>query len=251
MSSNLLEKINQLLNEEKWTRATIKSYSINNFKELDLIIKESAGDESREEVLDICEEHLSHSKNSIIALYISGILSLSRHIIDDSNLMVLINIFSDNHKLNIVEYLCGRILDYGENKFALRTLADCYENEGELDKKIAIQERLIKVDYDEADIVKHLAEKYDSDGNRDKAVEYYKKAVHRYANKKMFSNVKELWTKLLDYCPDEIDFFYHLNKKIVFCFELVERFFFKSNRFIPYHKKINLIRQIAEIRISF
>lgn len=214
MSSNLVEKINQLLNEEKWTRATIKSYSINNFKELDKIIKESAGDESREEVLDICEEHLSHSKNSIIALYISGILSLSRHIIDDSNLMVLINIFSDNHKLNIVEYLCGRILDYGENKFALRTLADCYESEGEIEKKNEIQERLIKVDYEEADIVKHLAEKYDSEGNREKAIEYFKKAVHRYGNKKMFSNVKELWTKLLDYCPDEIDFFYHLNKKI-------------------------------------
>ncbi len=214
MSSNLLEKINQLLNEEKWTRATIKSYSINNFKELDEIIKETVGDESRHDVLEICEEHLSHSKNSIIALYISGILSLSRHIIDDSNLMVLINIFSDNHKLNIVEYLCGRILDYGENKFALRTLAECYENEGENDKKIEIWLRLIKVDYEETDIVKHLAEKYESEGNKEKAVDFFKKAVHRYANKKMFANVKELWTKLLDMCPDEIDFFYHLNRKI-------------------------------------
>jgi transcription elongation factor GreA-like protein len=201
MSSNLLEKINQLLNEEKWTRATIKSYTINNFRDLDQIIKESVGDESRLEILEACEEHLSHSKNSIIALYISGILSLSRHIIDDSNLMVLINIFSDNHKLNIVEYLCGRILDYGENKFALRTLADCYENEGENDKKIEIWERLIKVDYDETDIVKHLADKYEADGNREKSIEYFKKAVHRYANKKLFSNVKELWTKLLEYCP--------------------------------------------------
>lgn len=214
MSSNLLEKISQLLNEEKWTRATIKSYSINNFKDLDQIIKDSIGDESRQEVLEICEDHLSHSKNSIIALYISGILSLSRHIIDDSNLMVLINIFADNHKWTIVEYLCGRILDYGENKFALRTLAECYENEGENEKKIEVWERLIKVDYEETDIVKHLAEKYEVEGSREKAIEYYKKAVHRFANKKVFASVKELWTKLLDFCPDEIDFFYHLNKKV-------------------------------------
>ena len=102
MSSNLLEKIGQMLNEEKWTRATIKSYSINNFKDLNYLIKDSENDESLQEVLKLCEEHLLHSKNSIIALYISGIISLSKHVIDDSNLIVLINIFSDNHKWNVV-----------------------------------------------------------------------------------------------------------------------------------------------------
>lgn len=214
MSSNLLEKISQLLNEEKWTRATIKSYSINNFKDLNNLIKDSGDDESLQEVLKLCEEHLVHSKNSIIALYISGILSLSKHVIDDSNLIVLINIFSDNHKWNVVEYLCERILDYGENKFALRMLAECYENEGENDKKIAVWERLIKVDYDETEIVKHLAEKYEADNNKEKAIDYYKKAIHRYTNKKLFSSVKELWTKLIEFCPDEIDFFYHLSKKV-------------------------------------
>lgn len=214
MDSILMEKTTQLLNEEKWTRAAIKSYSINNFKELDQLIKDSFDDESRDEVLEICEEHLAHSKNSIIALYISGVLSLSRHVIDDSNLMVLINIFSDNHKWNIVEYLCQRILDYGENKFALRTLAESYENEGEAEKKFETWERLIKVDYDETDIVKHIAERYEAEGNKEKAIDFYKKAIHRYTNKKLFANIKELWTKLLDFCPDEIDFFYHLNKKV-------------------------------------
>ncbi|MCL2792635.1 MAG: transcription elongation factor GreA [Spirochaetaceae bacterium] len=214
MSSNLLEKIGQMLNEEKWTRATIKSYTINNFKDLNHLIKDSGDDESLQEVLKLCEEHLVHSKNSIIGLYISGILSLSKHIIDDSNLIVLINIFSDNHKWNIVEYLCERILDYGENKVALRMLAECYENEGENDKKIEVWERLIKVDYDETEIIKHLAEKHETEGSKEKAIDYYKKAIHRYANKKQFSAVKELWTKLIDYCPDEIDFFYHLAKKV-------------------------------------
>ncbi|MCL2294979.1 MAG: transcription elongation factor GreA [Spirochaetes bacterium] len=214
MSSNLVEKIGQMLNEEKWTRATIKSYSINNFKDLNHLIKDSDNDESLQEVLKLCEEHLVHSKNSIIALYISGVLLLAKHVIDDSNLLVLINIFSDNHKWNIVEYLCERILDYGENKTALRMLAECYANEGENDKKIAAWERLIKVDYDETEILKQLAEKNEAEGNTAKAIDYYKKAIHRYANKKQFPAVKELWTKLIEYCPDEIDFFYHLTKKV-------------------------------------
>ena len=214
MSSKTIDKISHLLNEEKWTRATIKSYSITNFKDLDMLISEVLDDENQQEIIEICEEHLNHTKNSIIALYISGIISLSRHMIDDSNLMILITIFSDNHKWNVVEYLCERILDFGENKFALRTLAESYENENEEEKKYEIWERLIKIDYDETEIVKHIAEKYENEENTEKAVEYYKKAVHRYVNKKLFANVKDLWEKLLELCPDDIDFFYHLNKKI-------------------------------------
>ncbi len=61
----------------------------------------------------------------------AGIISLSKQLVDDSNLIMLINIFSDNHKWKIVEFLCQRILEYGENKYALRTLADCYENSKE------------------------------------------------------------------------------------------------------------------------
>ena len=58
--------------------------------------------------------HLKHSKNSIIALYISGVISLSKQLVDDANLIILINIFSDNRKWQIVEYLCQRILEFGE-----------------------------------------------------------------------------------------------------------------------------------------
>ena len=100
----------------------MNSYTINNLKELDSIIEETIDDDTESEVKQICDEHLQHTKNSIIALYISGIISLKRRLIDDSNLIMLIKIFSDNHKWNIVEFLCNRILQFGENKFALRTL---------------------------------------------------------------------------------------------------------------------------------
>jgi transcription elongation factor GreA-like protein len=206
--------ISDLMNEEKWTRATLNSYTINNFKELDTLIEQTISEEIQSEVKTLCDEHLSHTKNSIIALYISGILALSRQMLDDSNLLNLINIFQDNHKWNVVEFLCLRMLEFGENKFALRILADCYDSENESDKKYEIWERLVKVDYEEADIVRLLAERKESAGDKEGTVVYYKRAIHRYLNKKLFANVKDIWNKLIEYSPDDVDFFFYVEKKV-------------------------------------
>ncbi|MBT3272800.1 MAG: transcription elongation factor GreA [Spirochaetales bacterium] len=214
MSEVLLKEISELLNEEKWTRATLNSYTISNFKDLDVKIEEVLESEDQAEVKELCDEHLQHTKNSIIGLYISGVLALSRQQIDDSNLVTLITIFTDNHKWNIVEFLCKRILQFGENKFALRTLAESFDNENEDDKKFDIWDRLIKVDYEEADIVRQLADHKESLGETAAAIDYYKKAIHRYTSKKLFAQVKEIWHKLITYCPEETDFFNHVDSKI-------------------------------------
>jgi transcription elongation factor GreA len=210
----IVKSVQEMLNEEKWTRAALSNYSINNFKELDSVVKQAKQEHLLDEVKEVCDEHLSHTKNSIIALYFSGMIALSKQMVDDSNLMVLMNIFSDNKKWNIVEYLCGRILEYGENKYALRTLADCYHSENNDQAIFPIWERLIKVDYDEADIVKLLAEKKEKEGAIPEAIDFYKKALHRYIAKKLFVNVKEIWNKLVQYCPTEFDFFMHVQNKI-------------------------------------
>ncbi|MDC7126474.1 MAG: transcription elongation factor GreA, partial [Spirochaetales bacterium] len=214
MSADCVKTITEILNEEKWTRATLNNYSISNFKELDALIKYAYEEEVQSEVKELCDEHLTHTKNSIAALYISGILGLRRQLIDDTNLVMLITIFADNHKWTIVEFLCNGILEHGENKYALRTLGECYENENEEEKKFEVWERLIKIDYDEADMVKILAEKREEQGDIEGAIELYKKALHRYINKKLFTNVKETWGKLVEYCPDETDFFNHVNRKV-------------------------------------
>jgi transcription elongation factor GreA len=210
----LLKNVREMLNEEKWTRATLSNYSTGQFKELDVILKDARDARLVDEVKKDCDEHLSHTKNSIIALYLSGMVALSRQIIDDSAIISLVTIFVDNHKWSIVKYLCERILDYGESKFALRTLADCYKNDNEEEAIFGIWERLVKVDYEEADLANALAEHYEKLSDTETAVDYYKKALHRYINKQLFTNVREIWEKLLIFCPDDIDFFLHVQKKI-------------------------------------
>jgi transcription elongation factor GreA-like protein len=117
--SPIAKKLQEMLNEEKWTRATLSGYTVNQIKDLDALFHEAAAEKVLDEIREVCDEHLGHSRNSIGALYLSGIISLSRQQIDDSNMVSLINIFADNRKWNIVEYICNRILDYGENRNAL------------------------------------------------------------------------------------------------------------------------------------
>lgn len=209
-----MKSISEMLNEEKWTRAALNNYTVTNFTQLDTFIQQANEAGIRDQVSDLCDEHLQHTKNSIIALYIAGVISLTKHIVDDTQLIMLITIFTDNHKWNIVEYLCNRILGFGENKFALRTLAECYVHKNEEENKYRIWERLIKVDYDEAEIVRLLAEKKEAEADIEGAVDYYKRALHRYINKKLFANVKDVWVKLLETAPDDLDFFFSVEKKI-------------------------------------
>jgi transcription elongation factor GreA len=210
----LLKNVQEMLNEEKWTRAALSNYSTGQFKEMDVILRKAREEKLYNELKQLCDEHLLHTKNSIIALYTSGMIALSRQLIDDAVLINLVTIFVDNHKWGIVRYLCERILDYGESKFALRTLADCYKNENDEEPITGIWERLVKVDYEEADIAKTLAEHFEKLNNTEASVDYYKKALHRYINKGLFTNIREIWAKLLEYCPDDIDFFYHVEKRI-------------------------------------
>ena len=182
MSEDVTGKLHQLLTEEKWTRATLSTFTANNFRELDEILETGRSADSETEILEICEAHLEHAGNSIVALYVSGLVALSRRIVDDSNLVILVNIFVDNSKWNIVEYLCERILKYGENKFALRTLADSYVNKNEEEKSFDVLERLIKVDLEDADSAKVLADHRLMKDDLEGALEFRSIPLHSFGS---------------------------------------------------------------------
>jgi transcription elongation factor GreA len=214
MSEDLLKNVQNILTEEKFTRAALSNYSISQFKDLDTVLREAEDAHVLDEVRTLCDEYLTHSKNSIKALYLSGMIAISRQIIDDAVLVNLVTLFADNHKWNIVKYLCDRILEKGESKFALRTLADCYKNENDDDAVLEVWQRLVKIDFEEADIAKTLAEHFEAASDEDMAIDYYKKALGRYINKGQFAPVREIWQKLVDYRPEEIDFFLSMQGKV-------------------------------------
>ncbi|MCI6809187.1 MAG: transcription elongation factor GreA [Spirochaetia bacterium] len=203
-----------MLKEETWTRAAIGSYTENNLRELSALVTKAEEEKCTKEVYDICNEQLSHSKDSIIALYFCGIIDLKNNSLDYSSLETLVDIFQKNHKENVVTYLCKNILaDEPNNRFALRTLAASYEAENN-PKAWDLYETLVKTDFTEADKAKLLAEHYESEGDQDKAVDYYKKAILRFIAANNYNACKEIWSKLVQYIPEEIDFFQMLRRKI-------------------------------------
>lgn len=214
MSEALIKTVQEMLNEEKWTRATISNYTKNNLTELATKVEEAVNSNCVDEMKAICDDHLSHTKNSIIALYLSGMLGLKKKTLDNSSIVTLVTIFQDNHKTPIVIYLCESILAEDEtNKFALRTLAECYKEENN-DKVWEIYETIVKLDYEEADIAKTLAEYYESKGDTEQSIDFYKKALLRYVAKKSGNQIKEIWSILVKLIPEEIDFFLLVQRKI-------------------------------------
>lgn len=202
------QDIENLLKEEQWTRATISNYTTNSFQALDKHLKEM-DDDQKSEVKQLCDKHLNErERNSIIAMYISGSVQLERRAAEDYLLLLnLIELFTENKKWNIVEALCQKILEKSENKHALRLLANCYAQNDREEDQYAVWERLIKVDYDEIEIVRLLATYTQQKGNKEKAIVFYKKAVHRQIKRKDVSSIRSLFDALLDLEKDNFGYF--------------------------------------------
>lgn len=214
MSEELIKTVQAKLKEEAWTRSAIGSVTPNAIMDLSKIVDESFSQDCAIQVRDLCDEHLSHSKDSISALYLSGMIALRQGAIDNSALVNLVDIFNKNKKEQVVVGICQAILSDDENnKFALRTLANSY-HESNNEEKWALYEKLVKIDFEEADMAKALAERAERNGNSDDAVNFYKKALLRYVSLKNFAAAKEVWSKLVSLVPEEIDFFLLVQRKI-------------------------------------
>ena len=214
MSEELENSVREMLKEETWTRAGINNFTKNNLVELAGTLEKARAEGIEAEIKAICDEQLTHTKDSIVALYLSGMISLRSGSLDNSSLTNLIDIFEKNHKEALVEYLCTSILEEDpSNKYALRKLAEYYKATNN-NKIWELYEQIVKLDFEEADIAKILAERYESQGNEEEAVSYYKKALLRYVAAKNTSAKKEIWSKLVSLIPEEIDFFLLVQRKI-------------------------------------
>ena len=214
MSEELVKKVQEQLKEESWTRAAISNVTQNNIEELEKIVAQAVQENAVSEIRDVCDEHLTHSKDSITALYISGMLALKQGALDNSALVSLVDIFNKNKKEPIVVYICKSILASDENnKFALRALAERYR-EDKNEEMWALYEKIVKIDFEEAEMAKALAERYEEKGETDNAISFYKKALHRYVSLKNIAPVKEVWSKLVSLVPQEIDFFLSVQRKV-------------------------------------
>ncbi|MGE4583325.1 MAG: transcription elongation factor GreA [Sphaerochaeta sp.] len=202
------QEIENLLKEEQWTRTTVNTYTVNSFQALDVHLQQM-DEEQKTEAKSLCDKHLAErERNSIIAMYISGSIQLERKGADDYlQLLNLIEMFMENKKWNVAELLCQKVLARNENKHALRLLSEIYEQTGREDEKYQLWERLVKVDYDEVEIVRQLGLYSSQKGNKEKAIAYYKKAIHRLIKRKDVSPIRSLFSALLELEGENFGYF--------------------------------------------
>ncbi|MCQ2247852.1 MAG: transcription elongation factor GreA [Treponema sp.] len=215
MSEELENSVREMLKTEKWTSSGISSFTSTNLTELENILNECRNQNCEYAIKDICDEQLVHSKTSIIALYISGMISVRTGSVDTSSLLALFDIFEKNHKEALVEEICKKITeeDDPQNKTALRKLAEIYKNSNN-DKVWELYEKIVKLDFEEAEFAKALAERAMSQGNRESAISYYKKALLRFVSAKNMNSAKTVWSILVQEIPEDIEFFMNIQRKV-------------------------------------
>ena len=214
MSEQLENTVGEMLKTETWTRAGIASFTQNDLDELKKTLEECRKDGCEWVVKEICDEQLSHTKDSITALYLSGMIATRTGSVDTASLHSLIDIFEKNHKEALVEQLCLEILqEEPQNRLALRKLAERYKAEND-DRVWDLYEKIVKADYGEAEMARLLAERFDSQGNKELAISYWRKALHRFVNQRNAGAVKSVWSALVQRIPEDIDFFMSVQRKI-------------------------------------
>lgn len=250
---SLVDDVQQMLKEETWTRTSKSTYSAANIAQLRALVQKALDGGLEKEVKEVCDEHLKHTKDCVSALYISGMLSLGETSLDNSKLVDLVSIFTRNHKSDEVKMLCSDILQKdAKNKFALRTLANCYKEE-KSDEVWPLYEKIVKLDSAEANAARSLGDHFEKENDMDKAVDYYKTALIRYIKSRNINGTKDVWQCLVELVPEDLDFFVRTKRDIAKYISkntsasLLQSLFKYYKKMQNWDVCIDLLKQILEV----
>ncbi len=217
--SQALEKLESIFSEETFTRKPLINYTVKYFADLAVIIDAINDDNEINSILETTQIQLNKNSQHISAMYASGLLNLRKENYADNNLDKLMNIFKNNKKWNIVEFIAQKILDeYYECDYALRYLATYYQSSNKEAEALEVLERLVKFDTTNPELPEKIAHMKEVNGDFNGAVYYYKIAFERNLIRKRNhaeGNIK----KVLEYDADNYNY---LLKREAELFELVD-----------------------------
>ncbi len=211
MNNDAIKSIQTLIRQEQWTRDT-SAFTKNVITQIDEALAPTS-DEEKLQLLEACQEHLQNNKDNLCALYVSSIICLQQNAINDMNMMHLIEIMSNAHKWEMVEYLCHKLRSFNSSLNALRELIKVYEATNQKEKLIKTWKTIVQEDFEEADIALQLAEHEKKEGNIAQSINDYKKALNRYLLQKKFMPIKDIWAILIEENPSDINFYFSFVQK--------------------------------------
>lgn len=189
-----ISEIKEMMTPDEWSRTSIAAFELSDIKRIAKLAQSLETTEDKTDLRQLCEEELEKNRNSIAAKLLATLSG--KHPSDDRYLLEILESSVDARKYDMVEYLGKLILNYSENDYALRVLADYYESQGRSDEKMAMWERLVRTNYEEVDILKKLAEHYEESGDLPIAMNYYQRATHRLLKTEDSAGLREIWGKI-------------------------------------------------------
>ena len=114
----------------------------------------------------------------------------------------------------MLKYLAEKVLEYGENRVALKALATSLERLGRNREATPVWESLIKIDRFDTDVAKKLAFAI-IDEDPDKSVQYMKLSIEGFIKNGVFNEVLPLWNKMLSISIEDEQFFERVERMLV------------------------------------
>ncbi len=206
-------EVRDLISNELWQATSTAAVGVEQFKALDNAASKLVEAEDRQEFKAYCEECLEDKeRNSIAVRYMATVTG--RHPMDDRHIFTVLEQYYEDSKWDEVIYIGNKILSFNESSYALKVLAECYAINNMEEKKIQTWERLVKVDFDETEVLYKLAEHFDKKGETSQALSYYRSIIRRHIKAHDLNALKNVWEKVMGLKGDNSEYLIGLASKI-------------------------------------
>lgn len=211
----LKEKIISQINEERLLK-DLSSVQLNRFKSMDEMATEIAEASNSKELLNLLNENLEESSESLISRYLLGMISLMKEGGERVHLLrSLMETYQKSAKWMIVDHIADQILTYDENnRHALRSKVESTERlRGKKEIKPFL-EKLAAIDKKNPDVAKKFALSI-LEEDKERALKFLKAAAEAYARIKDYKNLEEAWNIIVANDHHDLPYFEKIERILV------------------------------------
>jgi transcription elongation factor GreA len=210
-----LDKLTSLFNEEIYVRVDASSVPVTKFKILDDLIQFYRSNNLLEEAAKKISEHLVEHPESISARYMTAFINLIENKLEETGqLKALLEQFKYHSRWTILEYITDNILQFGEQRIALKFKAEALEKLNKNKELKAVLEKLAKHDRKNPEIAKKYALSI-LEEDKEKAIYFLKQAAESFARSKEYEQLEEIWPILVQNNFEDIPFFEKIERILV------------------------------------
>ena len=208
-AEEILKEIEQIFEEEKYSKFQLSEYNLTKFKKIDKVIEKIKKNELQKKAVKIAEECLKKNEFSLITKYFISYFSFtSDHDVFLQGFTKIINNFIERQKWSIVEFISDKMLSLEENEFGLRSHINSLKMLNKTKAIPPLQEKLLKLNPDDHAIAINIAKFYEAENKKEEAIKNYKLALKLFINRKNQKMVEELWLKILEITENPLPIFY-------------------------------------------